>query len=204
VTVERQSASATDEPFHLLVDAVTEYAIFMLDPIGAVTTWNEGARRIKGYDEAEIVGRHYSTFFINDDISAGKPQRLLADAAAHGQATDEGWRVRKDGSRFWANTVLTALFDDAGGLRGFAKVSRDDTERREAAVQAQALDMLLDHERIARDLNASVISRIFGAGLILANLRQFSQDPEHDARVDTAVEELDHAIRELRAIVLDL
>jgi PAS domain S-box-containing protein len=204
VTDHRPSPRVTGEPLHLLVDAVTEYAIFMLDPIGNVTTWNEGALRIKGYDEAEIVGRHYSTFFINDDISAGKPQRLLADAAAHGQATDEGWRVRKDGSQFWENTVLIALFDDAGGLRGFAKVSRDDTERREAAVHAQALDTLLDHERIAHDLNASVISRIFGAGLILANLRQFSEDAQHDAHIDTAVEELDHAIRELRAIVLDL
>jgi len=204
VTAEREAPPVTDEPFHLLVDAVTEYAIFMLDRVGAVVTWNAGARRIKGYEEAEIVGRHYSTFFINDDISAGKPQRLLADAAAHGQVTDEGWRVRKDGSRFWANVVLTALFDGAGGLRGFAKVSRDDTDRREAVVQAQLLDTLLDHERIARDLNGSVISRIFGAGLILANLRQLSHDPQHDERIDTVVDELDHAIHELRAIVLDL
>jgi len=204
VTDQRHSPSVADEPFHLLVDAVTEYAIFMLDTVGAVMTWNEGARRIKGYDEAEIVGRHYSLFFINDDVSAGKPQRLLADAAAHGQATDEGWRVRKDGSRFWANTVLTALFDDVGELRGFAKVSRDDTERREGAVQAQFLDTLLDHERIARDLNGAVISRIFGAGLILENLRRFSQDPQLGERIDTVVEELDHAIRELRTVVLDL
>jgi signal transduction histidine kinase len=128
---------------------------------------------------------------------------MLVDAEAHGQATDEGWRVRKNGSRFWANTVITALFDEDGELRGFAKVTRDDTERREAAVQAQLLDTVLDHERIARDLNDSVISRIFGAGLILENLRRSSHDPDHDRHIDTVVEELDHAIRELRNIVLD-
>ena len=192
-----------DEPFHLLVDGVAEYAIFMLDPTGAVMTWNSGARRIKGYDETEIIGRHYSVFFITDDITAGKPQRLLDHAVAHGQTLDEGWRLRKDGSQFWANSVITPLFGPVGDVRGFAKITRDDTDRRAAEAYARQLDALLDHERIALGLNDDIISRIFGVGLALESLRSFSQDPRHTEHIDRAVEELDHAINDLRAIVLD-
>jgi len=197
---DRQSL---DEPFRLLVEGVDEYAIFMLDPSGAVMTWNAGARRIKGYDEAEIIGRHYSVFFVNDDVAADKPRQLLHHAVVHRRALDEGWRVRKDGSRFWANVVLTALFDGAGEVRGFAKITRDDTDRRAADMQARQLDMCLDHERIARGLNDDVISRIYGAGLTLESLRSFSQDPRHSDHIDRVVDELDHAINDLRAIVLD-
>ena len=194
---------AIDEPFRLLVDGVNEYAIFMLDPSGAVMTWNAGARRIKGYDEAEIIGRHYSVFFVSDDVSADKPRQLLHHAVVHRRALDEGWRVRKDGSRFWANNVLTALFDDVGKVRGFAEITRDDSDRRTANMHARQLDVCLDHERIARGLNDDVISRIFGVGLALESLRSFSQDPRHSEHIDQAVEELDHAINDLRATVLD-
>ena len=195
---------AIDEPFHLLVDGVAEYAIFMLDPTGAVMTWNAGARRIKGYDPAEIIGRHFSVFFISDDVAAGKPQRLLDDAVAHGQALDEGWRLRKDGSQFWANSVITSLLDPVGEVRGFAKITRDDTDRRATDVNARQLDVCLDHERIALGLNDDVISRIFGVGLALESLRSFSKDPRHTERIDRAVDELDHAVNDLRAIVFDL
>ena len=197
---DRQSL---DELFRLLVDAVDEYAIFMLDPSGVVMTWNAGARRIKGYDNAEIIGRHYSVFYLADDVAAGKPRQLLLHAVVHGRALDEGWRVRKDGSRFWANAVVTALFDDVGEVRGFAKITRDDTDRRAADVRARQLDAVLDHERIARGLNDDVISRILGVGLALEGLRSFSQDPRHTQHIDRAVDELDRAINDLRAIVID-
>jgi PAS domain S-box-containing protein len=195
-------AAALEEPYQLLMEAVEEYAIFVLDPGGTVTTWNAGARRIKGYSEAEIVGRNYSVFFIDDDVLDGKPQRLLADATADGHAVDEGWRVRKDGSRFWANIVITALYDN-DDLYGFAKITRDDTERRAAAHHQREMEVLLDHDRIARDLNEAVITRIFRAGLALEGLRNLSQ-PHHHEHIDQAVHELDLAIQEMRAIVLDL
>lgn len=130
----REQASAerlrwSEERFTLLVSAVTEYAIFMLDRDGVVATWNEGAERIKGYRTDEIVGRHFSTFYTAEDRAAHKPERLLGIAEVEGSAKDEGWRVRKDGSRFWASVVITALRDEAGKLRGFAKVTRDITDR---------------------------------------------------------------------------
>jgi PAS domain S-box-containing protein len=109
---------------------VKEYAIFMLDTEGCVVTWNEGAQLIKGYTADEIIGRHFSTFYTPEDIEAGKPTRELAEATQTGRVVDEGWRVRKDGSRFWANVTITALFDDDGALRGFGKVTRDLTLRK--------------------------------------------------------------------------
>jgi PAS domain S-box-containing protein len=116
----------------LLVESVQDYAIFMLDAQGYVATWNRGAEKIKGYRAEEIVGRHFSTFYPAADVEAGKPAAELVDATRDGRVEDEGWRVRKDGSLFWANVVITALHDDHGQLRGFAKVTRDLTQRREA------------------------------------------------------------------------
>jgi PAS domain S-box-containing protein len=116
-------------PFRILVDQVREYAIFMLDPQGFVRTWNSGAERIKGYRAEEIVGSHFSRFYTEADVRAGKPERELARAAAEGMIEDEGLRVRKDGSTFMADVIVTALRDPSGELRGFAKVTRDVTER---------------------------------------------------------------------------
>ena len=116
-------------PFRILVDQVREYAIFMLDPQGFVRTWNRGAERIKGYRAEEIVGSHFSRFYTEADVRAGKPERELARAAAEGTVEDEGLRVRKDGSTFMADVIVTALRDPSGELRGFAKVTRDVTER---------------------------------------------------------------------------
>jgi PAS domain S-box-containing protein len=121
----------TEEMFKLLVSRVVDYAIFMLDPRGNVVTWNKGAERIKGYSSSEIVGRHFSRFYPAEDRRAGKPDRHLEAAARAGSVESEGWRIRKDGSRFWADVVITRLLDDAGTLRGFAKVTRDITVRRE-------------------------------------------------------------------------
>lgn len=120
------------EDFRLLLGSVREYAIFLLDPSGHVTSWNLGAERIKGYTFDEIVGKHFSTFYVPEDLAAGKPDWELRAALEHGRVEDEGWRLRKDGSRFWANVIITALFDSAGTLRGFGKVTRDLTEQRQA------------------------------------------------------------------------
>lgn len=127
---QEESLRHSEERFRLLVDGVQDYAIFMLDPFGTVTSWNMGARRIMGYDASEITGKHFSRFYGSEDIEAGKPWTELAIAREHGRVEDEGWRVRKDGSRFWARVVVTTLTDTDGSLRGFAKVTQDLTLRR--------------------------------------------------------------------------
>ncbi|WP_052213723.1 PAS domain-containing sensor histidine kinase [Belnapia sp. F-4-1] len=121
----------SERDFRLLINSVTDYAIYMLDTIGCVTNWNAGAERIKGYQAAEIIGEHFSRFYTEDDREEGFPQRALATAARHGHFEDEGWRVRKDGRRFWASVVIAAIYED-GKHVGFAKVTRDISERREA------------------------------------------------------------------------
>jgi PAS domain S-box-containing protein len=122
--------------YRLLVETVRDYAIFALDPTGHVASWNEGARRIKGYERDEIIGKHFSIFYPPDRIAARWPEHELEVAAREGRFEDEGWRVRKDGSQFWANVVITALRNPDGELVGFAKVTRDLTERREAELRA--------------------------------------------------------------------
>src|SRR5438874_2237826 len=109
------------ERFRLLVEGVRDYAIFMLDPHGHIVTWNAGAQRLKGYSASEIVGQHFSRFYLPEDVQSGKPSRGLEWAAAKGSYEEEGWRVRKDGSRFWANVLITAVRDASGKLRGFSK-----------------------------------------------------------------------------------
>ena len=124
-TALRQS----EERFRLLVNAVRDYAIFMLDPEGRISSWNSGAQRIKGYSASEIIGQHFSCFYTFEDLQAEKPQRELETATQVGYVEDEGWRVRKDGSKFWASVVITAMRDESGTLVGFSKVTRDFTER---------------------------------------------------------------------------
>jgi PAS domain S-box-containing protein len=128
----REALRQSEERFRLLVEGVKDYAIFMLDPEGYVTTWNEGARRIKGYEAEEIVGEHFSVFYTDEDAERGYPEEVLCLAAADGHYEEEGIRVRKDGSTFWASVVVTALRDEEGELRGFAKVTRNITARKEA------------------------------------------------------------------------
>jgi PAS domain S-box-containing protein len=120
------------DDYRLLVDSVSDYAVFMLDPAGRVMTWNRGAERIKRYTPDEIIGEHFSRFYPREDIEGGKPDQELKTAVEMGRVEDEGWRLRKDGSRFWANVVITALRGPGGELRGFAKVTRDLTERKRA------------------------------------------------------------------------
>ena len=137
----------SEERFRLLVDGVTEYAIIMLDNDGFVSSWNVGAERIKGYRASEILGKHLSHFYPSEDIQANKPWQQLAAAREKGRVTDEGWRVRKDGTLFWANTVVTALQDAEGKPYGFAKVTQDLTQRRHAETLADTAQRM--HEFIA-------------------------------------------------------
>ncbi|MBN3757759.1 PAS domain S-box protein [Paraburkholderia sp. Tr-20389] len=127
------AALESDRRFRLLVQGVNDYAIFMLSPEGCVTNWNPGARRIKGYTDEQIIGSHFSCFYTPEDAAAGVPQRGLETAAREGRWEAEGWRVRRDGSRFWAHVVIDAIRDEGGTLIGFAKITRDITERRQAA-----------------------------------------------------------------------
>jgi len=141
-----QALRESEELFRLLVESVKDYAIFMLDPQGCVVTWNPGAERLKGYQAEEIIGSHFSRFYPEEDLKAGKPARELAVAIAEGRYEEEGWRVRKDGSLFWASVTITAVHDRTGSLRGFAKVTRDLTRQREAAKQ----ELELAREQSAR------------------------------------------------------
>ncbi|CAG2128293.1 PAS domain-containing hybrid sensor histidine kinase/response regulator [Cupriavidus plantarum] len=133
MTEQRLAAEAmrqSEETFRMLVESVKDYAIFMLDPDGRVMSWNSGASYIKGYRRDEILGQHFSRFYPQDDVRMGKPDMELAIAKREGRVEDEGWRVRKDGTLFWANVTITAIYDDAETLRGFAKVTRDMSERK--------------------------------------------------------------------------
>jgi PAS domain S-box-containing protein len=135
ITARKRAEEASrekDEQLRLLVDGVKDCAIFMLDPEGRVASWNQGAERIKGYSAHEIVGHHFSCFYPPEDLQNRKPERELQTAIADGHYKEEGWRIRKDGSQFWAHVVITALRDETGKLRGFSKITRDVTEQRRA------------------------------------------------------------------------
>ena len=151
----------SEERFRSIVESVKDYAIFTLDPAGRITSWNPGAQRIKGYSAEEIIGQHFSRFYLQEDIDRGKPEHALKTAEAQGRFEDEGWRVRKDGSRFWANVIVTALRDQNGQLRGFSKVTRDFTERKqgEEALLLQLTNALvanLDIRRLLAAISASI------------------------------------------------
>jgi PAS domain S-box-containing protein len=143
---ERKRALAqlreSEQRFRLLVDNVKDYAILLMSPEGIVSSWNAGAQRIKGYLAEEIVGRHFSCLFLPEDIARGIPQEELRRAAADGRSEHEGWRLRKDGSRFWADIIITSLVDESGKLRGFVKITRDVTARREAEAKLRRSERL--------------------------------------------------------------
>jgi PAS domain S-box-containing protein len=196
--------SPPDDRLGLLVDAVGEYAIFMIGPDGTVATWNPGARRIKGYAAEEIVGKHFSVFYTEEEVRAGKPERELAQARAAGHSRDEGWRVRKDGSRFWANVLITAVYDADGHLEGFAKITRDDTDRLLVEEQARQLEIFAERERIANGLLDTVVRQIFEAVLAMESALQFAGDPLVKQRINEAVDGLDRALKSTRDAVLGL
>ncbi len=133
----QQALLEAERRFRILVQGVTDYAIFMLDPEGRVTNWNAGAQRIKGYTPEDIVGEHFSRFYTPEDLDVGLPKKALETARETGRYDAEGWRVRKDGTRFWASVVLDAIHDQDGNLLGFAKITRDMTEKREAQLKLE-------------------------------------------------------------------
>ncbi|SAK91444.1 PAS/PAC sensor signal transduction histidine kinase [Caballeronia hypogeia] len=206
----------TDAHFRLLVESVQDYAIFLLDPNGNVATWNNGARRIKGYDAHEIVGRHFSVFYPLEDIASGKPQQELDTAARTGRVEDEGWRIRRDATRFWANVVITALRDKQGRLVGYAKVTRDMTDRlrltelqhaRELSAHVQAA---LENERasIARELHDDLGQQLAALKMQLARLAPDSdalarQKPPLQAQIDAIIASIRRIAAGLRPPVLD-
>jgi PAS domain S-box-containing protein len=150
---QEEDSRRTEERFRLLVEGVTEYAIFMLDPNGRVSTWNNGAQRIKGYTADDIIGQHFSIFYPEDARQSGWPDHELQMAAETGKFVDTGWRLRKDGTTFWANVTITALRDDHGRLLGYAKLTRDLTDAKKVEAMetaSQQRDELLDAERNAR------------------------------------------------------
>ncbi|GAB3164424.1 PAS domain S-box protein [Amycolatopsis stemonae] len=194
-----QALRESEERFRLLVQNVLDYGIFMLDPGGHISSWNAGAERIKGWSAEEIIGRHFSVFYPPEDVAAGKPARELEVAIEHGRLEDEGWRVRKDGTRFWANVVITALFDEQGRLQGFGKVTRDMTERRTAEQALRERRRLVGHlvdaqeverRRIAWDVHDESIQSMVAVGMRLQLLA--SRLPEPHA---SAVEGLDESVR---------
>ena len=164
-TVDKQ------DRFELLVEAIVDYGIFMLDPAGRVVSWNAGAQKLNGYSRDEILGCHFSVFYPREAVASGWPDEELRRAAAAGRFEDEGWRLRKDGSRFWANVVITALYDGDGELTGFAKITRDLTERRrheEAVRESEArfrllVDSVRDYAIFMLDVDGKVRSWNAGA-----------------------------------------
>jgi PAS domain S-box-containing protein len=195
-----RSAGGSPEPeetFRLLVDGVKDYAIFMLDPRGHVMTWNEGAKRIKGYEADEIIGEHFSRFYMQDAIDDAHPDRELALAATDGRYEEEGWRVRKDGSRFMANVVITALYDSDGELRGFGKLTRDITERKEAEASLGNAIAEGERHRLGRK-HALEINDNLVQGLALAKYRLALGDNPG------ALEAIGQTLEEARRIVSDL
>jgi len=175
-------SSASEETaglFDLLIDQVVDYAIFVLDRAGNIASWNPGAERIKGYHASEIIGKPYAIFFSQDDRARGRPQAILASAREEGRYQEEGWRVRKDGSRFWASALVTALRDAQGELRGFAKITRDLTERRFAEDEARrAAEERATREQLERDTREIRRSRD-QLDLILRSITEgvMAQDP---------------------------
>lgn len=149
ITEQRLRQNA--EQFRLLVTSVGDYAIFMLDPYGKIISWNRGAHLIKGYATDEIIGKHFSIFYTSEDLAVSRPQFALEAAQTQGVFRDEGWRVRKGGERFWAHVTLTALYDEDGLLRGFAKVTHDLTQRRTTEQALKQQELQLAYEQAARE-----------------------------------------------------
>ncbi len=166
---DEQRLRESEERVRLLIEKIRDYAIFMLDPQGRVISWNEGAQRLKGYAAYEILGRRFSCFYPEEDVRDGKPERELVVAREQGSVEDEGWRVRKDGSKFWANVMISPIYDDQGNLRGFTKITRDLTQRK------------LANEKI-QSLNQDLKRRVEELATLNKEMEAFSYSVSHDLR----------------------
>ncbi|MBX9698184.1 MAG: PAS domain S-box protein, partial [Acetobacteraceae bacterium] len=195
---ERRAAEATlrrsEEQFRLLVQGVTDYAIYMLDTEGRVTNWNLGAQRIKGYMPDEIIGQHFSRFYTEEDRERGEPARALAVATHEGKFEKEGWRVRKDGTRFWASVVIDPIREPAGAIIGFAKITRDITKQREAQLALERT-----REALVQSQKMEAVGRLTGGiahdfnNLLMAILgsielvrKRLPEDPRITPLIDNA------------------
>ena len=190
--IAETALQASEQQFRMLVQGVTDYAIYMLDPDGKVSNWNAGAERIKGYRADEIVGQHFSRFYTDEDRAAGGPQRALAVAAAEGRYEHEGWRLRKDGTQFWAHVIIDPIRDDGGEVIGFAKITRDVTERRaaqraldearEALLQSQKLEAIGQLTGgVAHDFNNLLMA-------VLGSLELVRKRLPHDPRITPLID----------------
>jgi PAS domain S-box-containing protein len=188
----RRTPIATEESFRLLVEGVQDYAIFMLDPEGHVVTWNAGAERIKGYQPEDIIGTHFSRFYPPDAVQRGDPTAHLAMAIRDGRVEHEGFRVRKDGSHFWANVIISALRDEEGRLVGFTKVTRDLTERKRATDEVARVHAELESfsYSVSHDLRAP-----------LRAINGFAQAllEDHAAALNTEGQRMLHVVRDSAA-----
>jgi PAS domain S-box-containing protein len=192
----QESLRRSEERFRVLVEGVRDYAIFMLDPEGRVTTWNEGAERINGYRAEDITGEHFSIFYTEEDVGRGHPEEELRVAAREGRYEEEGLRIRKDGSQFWASVVITALRDEAGNLRGFSKVVRDITERKSAEAKLRrSLDSLLALYEAGQVLGSTLEREQIGSRLL-----EITQRISNVSAARIELRDEDQPLRTLRAI----
>ncbi|MGY8666073.1 ATP-binding protein [Bradyrhizobium sp. UFLA05-109] len=197
----------SERSFRLLVEGVADYALYMLDPTGVITSWNIGGQRIKGYSPEEIVGQHFSRFYTEIDRANGKPARALRIAREQGRYEEEGWRVRKDGTFFWASVVIDPIYED-GDLIGFAKITRDITERRNAELKLEAMQKQLAESQkfdalgqltggVAHDFNNLLM-------IISGSLHVLKRGAESDAKLERAISAIDTATKRGAALTAQL
>src|SRR6201993_5329672 len=197
----------SERSFRLLVEGVADYALYMLDPTGTITSWNIGGQRIKGYSPGEILGQHFSRFYTETDRANGRPARALCIAREQGRYEEDGWRVRKDGTFFWASVIIDPIYEN-GELVGFAKITRDITERRNAQLKLEAMQKQLAESQkfdalgqltggVAHDFNNLLM-------IISGSLHTLKKGAEHDAKLDRAISAIDTATKRGAALTAQL
>lgn len=206
IAIEEAAVSTSEllgdvEASRLLVDTISEYAIFFLDPAGTVRTWNLGGERIMGYAAGEIIGQHFSRFYAPKAVEQGKPGRELEMARAGGQYQGEDWRVRKDGRLFWAGIAVRPLYGEQNDLLGFANVTCDLTDLKQAQDQ---LALLRERERIAQEVRLNTVRLLRGVELELQGIAGWAKDPAVIEWLQNFIERLDRGMSDLRRLALDL